>query len=197
MSKSPTSSSAGVLVVLTGPSGAGKSTLVARAQAEMANLRFSVSYTTRAPRPEERDGVHYHFVASDRFLELQRRGAFLESALVHGNHYGTHRGQVEDAVARGEIVLLDVDVQGARTVRAAGADATYIFILPPSAEILAARLRGRGTDTDAVIAGRLAIAEAEMADAALFDHRVVNDELDRAAREFIAILRAEAESRIV
>lgn len=197
MSKSPTSSSAGVLVVLTGPSGAGKSTLVARAQAEMANLRFSVSYTTRAPRPGERDGVHYHFVATDRFLEFQRRGAFLESALVHGNHYGTHRGQVEDAVARGEIVLLDVDVQGARIVRAAGADATYIFILPPSAEILAARLRGRATDTDAVIAGRLAIAEAEMADAALFDHRVVNDELDRAAREFIAILRSEAESRIV
>lgn len=163
----------------------------------MANLRFSVSYTTRAPRPGERDGVHYHFVATDRFLEFQRRGAFLESALVHGNHYGTHRGQVEDAVARGEIVLLDVDVQGARIVRAAGADATYIFILPPSGEILAARLRGRATDTDAVIAGRLAIAEAEMADAALFDHRVVNDELDRAAREFIAILRSEAESRIV
>lgn len=196
MSKSPTSSSAGVLVVLTGPSGAGKSTLVARAQGEMANLRFSVSYTTRAPRPGEQDGVHYHFVATDRFLELQRTGAFLESALVHGNHYGTHRGQVEDAVARGEIVLLDVDVQGARTVRTAGADATYIFILPPSAEILAARLRGRGTDTDAVIAGRLAIAEAEMADAALFDHRVVNDDLERAAREFIAILRSETESRI-
>jgi len=175
-------------VVLTGPSGAGKSTLVARAQARLDNLRFSVSYTTRPPREGEQDGVHYHFVAVDDFLRLEADGAFLESALVHGNHYGTHRGQVEAAVARGEIILLDVDVQGARTVRSSGVEATYVFILPPSLESLAARLRGRGTDAADVIDRRLAIAEQEMSEAHTFDHRVVNDDLDRAAEEFVSIL---------
>ncbi len=196
MSRSRTSSSGGVLVVLTGPSGAGKSTLVARARARLDNVGFSVSYTTRPPREGEQEGVHYHFVDAARFDALEAEGAFLESAIVHGNRYGTHRGQVEAAVARGEIILLDVDVQGARTVRATGVDAAYIFILPPSVDHLSRRLRSRGTDTEDVIAGRLAIAESEMAEAHTFDHRVLNDDLDRAADEFVAILRREADRRI-
>ncbi len=195
MSRSRTSSEAGVLVVLTGPSGAGKSTLVAHAQERISNLRFSVSYTTRSPRAGEVDGVHYHFVEVDGFDALRDEGAFLEHAEVHGNFYGTHRGQVEEAVARGEIILLDVDVQGARSVRKSGVDAAYVFILPPSMEILGSRLRGRGTDDPDVVARRLAIAEAEMSEAVAFDHRVVNDDLERASAEFEAILRAEARAR--
>jgi guanylate kinase len=190
VSRSPTSNDPeqGLLVVLTGPSGAGKSTLVARAQAQLPNVRFSVSYTTRAPRPGEVDGVHYHFVDASTFARLRSEGAFLESALVHGNHYGTHRGQVEEAVQRGEIVLLDVDVQGARSVRASGIAAKYVFILPPSIEVLAQRLYARGTDAAEVIERRLAIAKSEMAEARAFDHEIVNDDLERAAREFIEAL---------
>ena len=182
----------GLVVVLCGPSGAGKSTLIARLRDELgAQLRFSVSYTTRPPRTGERDGVDYFFVDRPAFEELVADGAFLEHAIVHTNLYGTHRQQVEDLAAGGAVVVLDIDVQGAAQVRATSADVVFVFVLPPSVEELERRLRGRATDTDEVIRGRLGVARAEMSEAPLFDYAVINDDLERAAADVAAIVRAE------
>lgn len=181
----------GLVVVLCGPSGAGKSTLVARLQASLADVRFSVSYTTRPMRRGEVHGDDYYFVEPSQFAELVEQGAFLEHATVHENSYGTHRGQVEGFAAEGALVVLDIDVQGAAQVRRAGADVLFVFILPPSIAELERRLRGRGTDTEDVIAKRLGVARAEMSEATLFDYVVVNGDLDIAVADLLAILRAE------
>ncbi len=181
----------GLLLVMTGPSGAGKTTLSRRVMQVLPEVRFSVSLTTRPPRTGEVDGVDYHFVQPAAFTEAVAAGEFLEYAVVHTNHYGTHRPQVEAAVAAGAVVLLDIDVQGARQVRASGVDAVFLFVLPPSVAALQTRLRGRGTDSDSVIEGRLAVAKREMSEAPWFDYLVVNDDLDRAETEFLAVIRAE------
>ncbi|MCO4772419.1 MAG: guanylate kinase [Deltaproteobacteria bacterium] len=180
----------GLVVVLCGPSGAGKSTLVARLR-ERLPLHFSVSYTTRPMRRGEEDGRDYYFVAPEQFDEMVAQGEFLEHATVHTNSYGTHRRQVESMAEGGSVVVLDIDVQGAAQVRATGADILFIFILPPSVAELERRLRSRATDSEKVIAGRLAVARSEMAQAGLFDYVVVNDDLDVAASDLDAILRAE------
>lgn len=181
----------GVLLVMTGPSGAGKTTLKRRVMSSLPEVRFSVSYTTRPARKGEQDGVDYHFTDLADFAEREARGEFLEHATVHTNRYGTHRQQVERMVEDGAVVLLDIDVQGARQVRSTGVDAVFLFVLPPSQEELARRLTGRGTDDDEVIAGRLAVAASEMADAPQFDYLLVNDDLDRATADFLAVVRAE------
>ncbi len=182
----------GLVMVLCGPSGAGKSSLVARLREEIGEqLRFSVSYTTRPPRTGEKHGVDYFFVDPATFEGMVRDGAFLEHAVVHRNMYGTHRAQVEDLAAQGAVVVLDIDVQGAALVRATEADVVFVFVLPPSVEELERRLRGRATDTDDVIAGRLGVARAEMSQAPLFDYAVINDDLDRAAADVAAIVHAE------
>ncbi len=185
----------GLLLVFTGPSGCGKTTLVRRAMARLPELRFSVSYTTRPRRGTEVDGEDYHFVALDDFESRLARGEFLEHALVHGNRYGTHRGSVEALVQAGSVVLLDIDVQGAQQVRASDADAVFVFLLPPSMDELEARLRGRATDTADVIEGRLAVARSEIAEAPMFDYRIVNDDLERAEEEFLAVIHEERQRR--
>jgi len=185
----------GLLLVFTGPSGVGKTTLVRRAMARLPELCFSVSYTTRPMRGAEVDGVDYHFVSLADFEARIERGEFLEHALVHGNRYGTHRGAVEGQVQGGNVVLLDIDVQGADQVQATAVDAVFVFLLPPSIEQLEVRLRGRATDTGDVIEGRLAVARSEIAHASSFDHRIVNDDLDRAEIEFLGIIEAEREKR--
>ena len=181
----------GLLLVMTGPSGAGKTTLSRRVLADQPDMAFSVSYTTRPGRDGEVDGVDYHFVPAADFQARLDRREFLEHARVHGNLYGTYRPKVEERVGAGGVVLLDIDVQGARQVRASGIDAVFLFVLPPSFDELERRLRGRGTDADDVIARRLGIARREMAEAPWFDYLVVNDDLDRATADFLSVVRAE------
>jgi guanylate kinase len=187
----------GLLLVLSAPSGAGKTTLAHAFRARHPDAAFSVSATTRAPRGAERDGVDYHFVSAERFADLVAEGAFAEWAEVHGKRYGTLRSTVEEALRSGRIALFDIDVQGgAQLRRAFPRDAVTAFILPPSAAELERRLRGRLTDSDEVIARRLAAARAEVADGlASYDYVIVNDELDAALARLEAVAAHERARR--
>ena len=176
------------LYILSAPSGAGKTSLVKALLAARPGLVVSVSHTTRTPRAHEVDGRDYQFVTAKRFAELVVAGAFLEHARVFDNHYGTGREQVEARLASGHDVLLEIDWQGARQVRLASPKCTTIFILPPSRAALEQRLRSRGTDTDAVIARRLADAAADMSHCREFDYAVVNDRFEQAVADLLAIV---------
>jgi guanylate kinase len=190
-------SAPGLLLVLSAPSGAGKTTLAHRFRARHPDAVFSVSATTRAPRGGERDGVDYHFVGPDRFAELVAQGALAEWAEVHGQRYGTLRATVDEALRAGRIALFDIDVQGgAQLRRAYPRDAITVLIVPPSEAELDRRLRGRSTDSDEMIARRLAAARAEVADAlASYDYVVVNDDLDAALARLEAIATHERAHR--
>lgn len=166
------------LIVVSAPSATGKSTVVARVLREVPGLRFSVSHTTRAPRKGEREGVEYHFVGREAFEAMIREEALLEWATVHGELYGTAKAEYERARAAGEDLLLDIDVQGAAQVRRRVAGALGIFILPPSYEILEARLRGRRQDREESIRTRLENARREVAAFHEYDFLVVNDDLE-------------------
>jgi guanylate kinase len=181
----------GALFVVTGASGTGKTTLVKEALATIPDLSFSVSATTRAPRVGEVDGRDYHFVSQERYAELVAAGAFLEWAEVYGNRYGTLREPVESALARGESILLEIDAQGAAQVRAAMPEAVFIFILPPSIETIEARLRGRSTDSEAIIQRRLADARLQLSRCGEFEYLLVNDDLESGFDQLQAILVAE------
>jgi len=183
--------SRGTLLVISAPSGTGKTTILKRVMAEVPGLAFSVSHTTRAPRAGEQDGADYHFVDRDRFAAMRDAGAFLEWAEVHGNFYGTSRAAVDQGLGAGADIILDIDVQGCRQVRAAASDAVTLFIVPPSRAELERRLSGRGTDGAETIRLRLANARQEMADAGRYDFVVVNDDLDRAVAAVKAIVVAE------
>jgi guanylate kinase len=173
----------GKLIVVSAPSGAGKTSLVHELIAAEPNVELSVSYTTRAQRPGERDGVDYFFVDQPTFAAMARRGQFLEHARVFDNYYGTGADQVERALAAGKNVILEIDWQGARQVRAAWPDCLSVFVLPPSRAELERRLRGRGTDSEAVIARRLADSVADMRHWAEFDCVVVNADFDTAVND--------------
>jgi guanylate kinase len=181
----------GILFIVSAPSGAGKTSLVKALLEREPALGLAVSYTTRPPRPGEVDGVHYHFVDQARFDAMLGRGEFLESAEVFGNRYGTAEASVREELEAGRDLLLEIDWQGARQVRGRFADALAIFILPPSAEALEERLRGRGQDSDAVIASRMDKARDEMSHYAEYDFLVVNDDFDLALDELICLVRAE------
>lgn len=181
----------GALFVVTGASGTGKTTLVKAALAHVPDLGWSVSATTRPPRPGEQDGVDYHFVSPERFDALLAADALLEWAAVYGNRYGTPRGPVEEALAAGRSILLEIDYQGARKVRAAMPEAVTLFVLPPSPAVIEERLRGRSTDSEAVIARRVADAHSQLERCGEFDYVVVNDDLAAAVDQFEAILVAE------
>lgn len=180
------------LTVLAGPTAVGKGTVVQALRARHPDLAVSVSATTRAPRPGEVDGVHYHFVTDARFDELVRDGRMLEWALVHGAHrYGTPRGPVEEKLARGIPVLLEIDLAGARQVRAAMPGAQLVFLAPPSWEDLEHRLVGRGTEGPEERARRLRTARTELAAEGEFDHIIVNDDVERAAAELAHLMGLE------
>ena len=183
----------GLMVILSSPSGAGKSTLARRLMDWDAGLRFSVSATTRAPRPGEIDGEHYHFTTRDGFLRMVAEGQMLEHAEVFGNLYGSPRGPVEQAMLAGRDTLFDVDWQGGQQIRASalGAHVVSIFVLPPSLPELERRLRARGQDSDAVIAGRMRKSRAEISHWAEYDYVLVNDDLDQTEARMRAILTAE------
>jgi guanylate kinase len=178
----------GRLYVVSAPSGAGKTSLVKALMARDPAIRFSVSYTTRTPRPNEVDGRDYHFVAAERFLEMVAHGEFLEHAQVFDNHYGTALKTVQDALERGERLLLEIDWQGARQVKQRLPEAASIFILPPSRQALAERLRQRSTDSEDVIARRLQDSVGDLAHWVEFDYAVVNDRFERALADLSHIV---------
>lgn len=183
----------GKLFVLSAPSGAGKTTLARALLAEDPGLRFSVSFTTRAPRAGERHGRDYFFVDRARFEAMIGAGELLEHAEVFGNYYGTGREQVEQHTRAGRNVLLDIDWQGARQVRAAMPESVLVFIMPPSLDELEQRLRGRATDSEEVIRRRLSEALADMLHWAEFDYLVINDRIDQALSALRAIIAGQGE----
>ena len=176
--------------MVTGPSGVGKSTLIHEARRVVPDLQFSVSATTRAPRPGEVDGVDYHFLTPEAFDDKLRDGAFLEHAQVYDRRYGTLREPVEAVLEGGGSILLDIDMLGHRQVRSSGLDAVHVLLLPPDLRTLEARLRGRGTDDEAVIQSRMAQVEAQLDGVDEFDYLVVNDNLDTAHKCFQGVLLA-------
>ena len=182
----------GLLIVLSGPSGAGKGTICSRLRAEMPNLTYSVSMTTRQPRVGEVEGVNYFFCDKEEFEELLKEDAFLEYAKVYDNYYGTPKKHVMDLLDQGKSVLLEIDIQGAMQVKERYSDAIFIYIVPPSLTELSARLRGRATDSEEVIDKRLSLACSELALAHRYDYIVVNDDLDEATEKTASILRAES-----
>jgi guanylate kinase len=180
----------GNLIIVSGPSGAGKSAISAGVLESVANIRFSVSHTTRPPRGSERDGIEYHFVSRERFAELRDAGEFLEWAEVYGNLYGTSRSFIEDTRRMGADVLLDVDVQGAKSIRQQCPDAVSVFILPPSYSVLRVRLERRQLDKDYVIEQRLRIACNEIRAYDEYDYLIVNDDLEKSVAELRAVALA-------
>lgn len=195
-----------LLVVISSPSGGGKSTLCRRLLEVDRSFRYSISCTTRAPRTGETNGVHYHFLAQDEFRKRQAAGEFLESAEVHGHLYGTPLQPVRDALAAGKGVVLAIDVQGAAQIRERIACCSPddpvrrayvdVFILPPSMEVLEARLRGRGDNEETDIQRRLANARRELEASDRYDHRIENDDLARALGELRSILTIERARRV-
>jgi guanylate kinase len=184
----------GLLFVITAPSGAGKSSLINALLKRDPALRLSVSYTTRAPRPGEQDGREYHFVDEPTFLAMEGRGEFLESAQVHGNRYGTAKKVVEDSLARGEDLVLEIDWQGARRVRTLHPACVGIFILPPSFDDLAQRMRKRGQDSEAVIQRRLDNAREELTHQGEFKYAIINKDFETAVGELTEIVQKERAS---
>lgn len=180
----------GNLFIVAAPSGAGKTTLVKMLLGRDAGIGLSVSYTTRAPRPGEQDGREYHFVDVPAFLAMRERGDFLESAEVHGNFYGTSRRWIAEQMAAGRDILLEIDWQGARQVRALFHDCIGIFVMPPSVAELERRLRGRGQDSDEIIARRVAAALSEMRHVNEFDYVIINNKLPEAIEDLQTVVRA-------
>lgn len=184
----------GSLYVVSAPSGAGKTSLVKALLQKDPAIRLSVSYTTRAPRPGETNGVDYHFVGVEEFRQMAARGEFLESAEVYGNHYGTSRAWIAGEIAGGRDLLLEIDWQGAAQVKRHFPEAVTLFILPPSIEALRERLSNRGQDSREVIDKRMAAARDDISHAAEFEYIIVNDDFDQALLDFLAVVRA---SRLV
>ncbi len=186
---------AGILFIISAPSGSGKSTLVNQLRSLVSNLEFSVSYTTRAARGSEQEAREYHFISREEFQRMIDADEFLEYADVFGNYYGTARRSLEDAFAKGKDLLLDIDVQGASQVRHKCPEAVSIFVMPPSPEILAYRLRNRsraeGAVQEEIIARRLARARLEIENYREYRYILVNDVLDRAVEEMAAIVASE------
>ena len=181
----------GILFVVSSPSGGGKGTLIQRVLQQVPNLGYSVSFTTRAPRSGEVDGREYFFISTEQFEAMVAAGDFLEWATVHGKLYGTAREQVVREVSEGRDIILELDVQGAASVRDLMTDSVSIFILPPSFAILKQRLEARGTDSAAELDLRLRNAPVELKDYSAFQYVILNDELDRAVNQMSAIVHAE------
>ena len=183
----------GLLLILSSPSGAGKSTLARRLMDWDPTMRFSVSATTRAPRPGEVDGREYYFRSRADFEAMVAAGEMLEHAEVFGNFYGSPKGPVQAAMAEGRDTLFDIDWQGGQQIRnsALGRDVVSVFVLPPSIAELDRRLRGRAQDSDEVIAGRMAKSQAEISHWAEYDYVLINDDLDRTFKDLLTILQAE------
>ncbi len=182
----------GLLFIISGPAGSGKGTIVSRVR-ELAPFEFSVSATTRSPRPGEIDGVHYHFMSRDDFEYKIASGEMLEHAKYVDNYYGTPKAPVEETLAQGKNIILDIEVQGALQVKEKMPEAIMIFVIPPDGTTLENRLRGRGTETEEVIAKRMARAREELATFPRYDYVVINetDGVEKAAESVLDIMKAE------
>lgn len=181
----------GFLVVLSGPSGAGKNTLLSAVLPRIPDLRYSVSATTRPPRPGEKDGVNYYFLQDSEFQAMIDRGEFLEWAEFAGYRYGTPRRFVEESLEQGLTVITDIDIQGAKQIKQRMPDGVFVFLLPPSIEELEKRLYGRGTDSSEAIDRRLKIALEEVAAIVDYDYWILNRDLEDACEQLVAIIQAE------
>ena len=181
----------GTLVVFSGPSGSGKGTVLGEYLKSHPEAAFSVSATTRRPRPGEADGVNYWFVTRERFEEMIAKGEVLEHTQYNGNYYGSPAGPIREELAKGRDVVLEIEVQGGAQIKKLCPDCVSIFILPPSMEVLEKRLRGRGTEADKVVQSRLEAAKREIPCAREYDYIVYNDRLEDAVADVQAILRAE------
>ncbi len=181
----------GLLLVVSAPSGAGKTSLCRAITDSLENLTHSVSYATRKPRPGEIDGRDYHFVSPERFQDMIRDGDFAEWAEVHSNLYGTSRRVLDDMVGKGIDVILDIDTQGAKQIKQKYKDAIYVFIMPPSFDVLEERLRNRNSDKEDEIKKRMRRAHEEIKDYTMYDYLVVNHDFDRALTELRSIVTAE------
>jgi guanylate kinase len=187
--------SKGKLFVITGPSGVGKGTLIRELRRRIPHLELSVSATTRAPRPGEEPGVDYHFLPDEEFQRRLDAGEFMEHAAYSGHRYGTLRSEVEPRLREGRSVVLEIEVQGARQVRERAPDAVLVFVEPPTPGALRHRLEDRGTDPPEQIDRRLEVAREELAAHEEFPHVIVNDRLDDAVSELVALVRSELEDR--
>jgi guanylate kinase len=196
MSNNPHGRTRGLLLMVVAPSGVGKTSLTRRLVADHNDLHLSISATTRDPRPGEHDGRDYHFVTHDKFQVMIQDDAFLEWAEVYGNHYGSPRGPIVEALERGESVLFDIDFQGAMKVHAQlPQDSVLIYVLPPSLAEMSRRLHARSQDSEEVIAKRLARAKDEVAAWEQFDYVILNDDFDRAYSDLAHIYHAERQKR--
>jgi len=182
-------------IILSAPSGSGKTTIARALLHQRPDVGYSVSCTTRLPRSGEVDGRDYHFLSVDEFLRRRAEGAFAESAEVHGNLYGTLRGEIKRVLAQGLHVVMDIDVQGARQLRAAFPESVTVFVLPPSGEVLLSRLRHRKTESAAEVVDRLHSALQELQAIDEYEYVVINDDLDQSVRRLGAIIEAEVVSR--
>jgi len=189
----------GLAVVVCGPSGAGKNSVIDRVMKRLPGLSFSVSYTTRTRRSGEVDGVDYHYICSQEFERLVVGGELVEHVSYLGDQYGTSRAQIEEVFARGEDVILNIDVEGAKTLRQGSllnCAVAYVFLAPSSLDLLGERLRGRATETDEQISARLEVAKKELEALSFFDYLVLNDHIESAVDELYSIIVAER-SRLV
>jgi len=183
----------GNVFVVSGPSGVGKSTIVRAVLEQDRQVQFSISHTTRPQRPGEVDGVDYYFVDNDKFLRLFQQGFFLENAVYQGNHYGTSQAAVDGPTSKGLDLILEVETQGAELLRSRLPAATSIFIVPPTPSVLEERLRKRNTESDYVLQGRLQRALEELEEAKHYDHRIVNDTVEKAVEQLLRIIRDKRE----
>ncbi|MGB9814185.1 MAG: guanylate kinase [Thermovenabulum sp.] len=181
----------GMLIVLSGPSGAGKGTVCSRLLEKNPNIALSISYTTRTPRPGEKDGVNYFFTDKETFEKMIKEGCFLEWANVYNNYYGTPRKFVEERINNGQDVILEIDIQGAKQIRQTWEDAVFIFILPPDLEELKRRIEKRGSETEESMRLRLMCALEELKALSSYDYVIVNDDLEKAVEKLQAIIIAE------
>ncbi|MCL2860867.1 MAG: guanylate kinase [Firmicutes bacterium] len=185
----------GLLIIISGPSGAGKGTIYEQVLKQSPNMRRSVSVTTRDSREGEKEGVHYFFKTKEEFLKMQKKDAFLETATVYTNYYGTPQKEVFDNLEKGHDVIFDIDIEGARQIKAKYEDAVLIFIMPPSFEILKERLINRKTETEESLQRRVGSAKSELGQYELFDYIVFNDTIEKAVNNTLEIISAE-KSRI-
>ena len=184
--------SQGRIIIVSGPSGVGKGTILRTVMQQHESLHYSVSATSRPMRPEDREGVSYYFVSRERFEEMIAAGELLEHACYAGNYYGTPLRPVEEALARGESVVLEIDVQGGFQIREQIPEAHLVFIEPPSLEVLESRLRGRGTDSEESIAVRMKYAQVELSHKMEYDKQFVNDDLEACTDELVAYIESQA-----
>ncbi len=180
----------GIIFVVSAPSGVGKTTLLKRVISQLPGVNLSISYTTRAPRPGEQEGVDYFFVSREQFITMEQEGKFIEGAQVHGDLYGTPRVNME-GLRQGEDLILEIDTQGARKIKETFQDGVFIFILSPSLEVLEERLRGRGGDSEEAIRARLYNAQNELDQMTWYDYIVINSEIEEATNELASIITAE------